>query len=462
MRIKSLLTTASLTFFFLTMPQIARAYRLNQNFSNTANEFAQSTINKASSDPNQSKSPSAPSTEKAKMGMYNAVMSAISKGSGLTTRSREHANQALLLLESPVTDIEFYAKGIAYIQLENYNLAIINFDKAIELNPRRYISYLSRGLAYRDKEKYDRAIADFDRAIELESKMTSTDVEQKDDFNERMEKASGDIHKLIQLDPEPWFYWFRRGALYDARSKAYFRRGDYDRAIADLNTLIQLEPNRAEAYHNRGAAYGAKGDLDRAIADFDRAIQLNPRLKSAHYNRGGAYKLKGDHDRARADFDRETQLYPDTLVHDAEENANDDKQNPTPPATANGELPPLRKSKVDQEIEEAKKRGEVVLTRCLVNCEIQTINGVETVHVLELPKPIYPRIAVAARPSGAVQVQVLIDTDGTVIAASAVDGHPLLWAAAVTAAKGARFLPTTHNGKPVKVTGIILYNFVAR
>lgn len=81
-------------------------------------------------------------------------------------------------MESPVTDIEFYAKGIAYLRLENADLAIINFDRAIELNPRRYISYLSRGLEYRDKKKYERAIADFDRAIELESKMPNTDAQR--------------------------------------------------------------------------------------------------------------------------------------------------------------------------------------------------------------------------------------------------------------------------------------------
>lgn len=125
MRIESLLTIASITFFFLTMPQITQAHRTNLNCFNTADEFAQSAVNKASTEPNQSKSQSASPSEKAKMGMYNAVMSALSAGSGLTTRAREHAKQALLLLESPVTDIEFYAKGIAYIRLENDDLAII-------------------------------------------------------------------------------------------------------------------------------------------------------------------------------------------------------------------------------------------------------------------------------------------------------------------------------------------------
>jgi TonB family protein len=61
-----------------------------------------------------------------------------------------------------------------------------------------------------------------------------------------------------------------------------------------------------------------------------------------------------------------------------------------------------------------------------------------------------------------VVVQVTIDENGSVIAAHAVSGHPLLQAAAVGAARQARFSPTKLSGQPVKVTGVIQYNFVAQ
>ena len=57
-------------------------------------------------------------------------------------------------------------------------------------------------------------------------------------------------------------------------------------------------------------------------------------------------------------------------------------------------------------------------------------------------------------------VQVLIDESGRVVSASAVSGHPLLRAAAVSAAQGARFSPTLLSGQAVKVSGVITYNFV--
>lgn len=88
--------------------------------------------------------------------------------------------------------------------------------------------------------------------------------------------------------------------------------------------------------------------------------------------------------------------------------------------------------------------------------------GVLNGKAISLPKPSYPPIARQAHASGTVTVQVTIDENGNVISAHAVSGHPLLQAVAVAAARGARFSPTKLSGQPVKVTGIITYNFVAQ
>lgn len=88
--------------------------------------------------------------------------------------------------------------------------------------------------------------------------------------------------------------------------------------------------------------------------------------------------------------------------------------------------------------------------------------GVLNGKAISLPKPPYPAIARAAHAAGTVTVQVTIDESGKVISAKAVGGHPLLQQAAVQAAYGARFTPTQLSGQPVKVTGVITYNFVAQ
>jgi TonB family protein len=76
------------------------------------------------------------------------------------------------------------------------------------------------------------------------------------------------------------------------------------------------------------------------------------------------------------------------------------------------------------------------------------------------PQPPYPALAKAARASGKVTVRVTVDETGSVVAADAVSGHPLLRAAASAAARQAKFSPTLEGGKPVRVTGTLTYNFV--
>lgn len=77
-----------------------------------------------------------------------------------------------------------------------------------------------------------------------------------------------------------------------------------------------------------------------------------------------------------------------------------------------------------------------------------------------LPKPVYSTAAIAMNAQGKVEVQVTIDENGKVISASAVNGHPLLKAAAEKAAWNARFTTTYLSKVPVKVTGVIVYNFM--
>jgi protein TonB len=86
--------------------------------------------------------------------------------------------------------------------------------------------------------------------------------------------------------------------------------------------------------------------------------------------------------------------------------------------------------------------------------------GVVNGKATNLVKPPYPAAARAVRAAGAVNVQVTIDENGNVISASAVSGHPLLRAAAVQAARSSKFSPTMLSGQAVKVTGVIVYNFV--
>lgn len=85
--------------------------------------------------------------------------------------------------------------------------------------------------------------------------------------------------------------------------------------------------------------------------------------------------------------------------------------------------------------------------------------GVLVGKAISKPAPVYPPIAKAAGAQGPVTVQVLIDEQGRVLSAKATGGHPLLQQAAVQTAYKWKFTPTMLSGQPVKVTGVVTYNF---
>ena len=86
--------------------------------------------------------------------------------------------------------------------------------------------------------------------------------------------------------------------------------------------------------------------------------------------------------------------------------------------------------------------------------------GVIESKVIRKAVPPYPELAKRARASGPVTVQILLDEQGRVISARATGGHPLLRPAAEQAAYQTRFSPTLLSNQPVKVSGVITFNFV--
>ena len=170
--------------------------------------------------------------------------------------------------------IAFGNRGYAYANKGDYDRAITDYNKAIELDPKYVHAYNMRGMAYADHKKdYDRAITDYNKAIELDPKY---------------------VH------------------AYNNRGRAYAdNKKDYDRAITDYNKAIELDPKYAYAYNNRGRVYAYnKKDYDRAITDYNRAIELDPKYVHAYNNRGSAYENKKDANRAIADYNKALALDP--------------------------------------------------------------------------------------------------------------------------------------------------------
>jgi monovalent cation:H+ antiporter-2, CPA2 family len=118
-----------------------------------------------------------------------------------------------------------------------------------------------------------------------------------------VDRAIADLDKALQLNP-------KSPLALTKRASAYHAKGDLDRAIADYNAAIAAQPKSAAAFYGRSEAYRAKKDLDRAIRDYDRALRLDKDLAAAYGGRAMAYRDKGKLDKALADFDEAVRLDP--------------------------------------------------------------------------------------------------------------------------------------------------------
>jgi curved DNA-binding protein CbpA len=97
----------------------------------------------------------------------------------------------------------------------------------------------------------------------------------------------------------------------------WIRKGDPDRALADLERAIELGPEDARAYRQRGNAWGLKGDVDRALADYDRALRIDPNDSAVFHDRGLMWQRNKELDKALVDLDRAVRMsftYPQVQI----------------------------------------------------------------------------------------------------------------------------------------------------
>src|SRR5262249_25679927 len=141
--------------------------------------------------------------------------------------------------QNPRDAVAYYRRGMANAATRrDFEKAIADFSKAIEIDPNYAESFNERGIAYREMKDYNRAIADQTKAIEI---------------NPRFARA------------------------YNSRGNAYHEMKDYARAIADTDKAIEVDPSYARAYNARGFTYQTMGEFDRALTDYTKAIEIDPK-----------------------------------------------------------------------------------------------------------------------------------------------------------------------------------------
>jgi len=129
-------------------------------------------------------------------------------------------------------------------------------------------------------------------------------------------KAIADYSKQLALTQDDVTPAFNRALLYEQIREFDQAIADYTRVLGNKSDLSRFggpkEDMLALAYHYRGRAYHwYKKDYDKAIADYNAALELDPRIDMVRYRRGQAYHALRDYESAAADFDAELKRQPD-------------------------------------------------------------------------------------------------------------------------------------------------------
>lgn len=130
----------------------------------------------------------------------------------------------------------YFKRGDAYDEIGQYELAINDYTKAIELNYEPLITvYQYRGLTYLKMKEYVLSISDLDFALSVAPDANS----------------------------------------YHNRAQAHFYLRNYEQALLDVNKAIDMEPSSSGWYVTRAGIYRKMGENEKAIADYKMAIFLN-------------------------------------------------------------------------------------------------------------------------------------------------------------------------------------------
>jgi len=245
-------------------------------------------------------------------------------------------------------------------------------------------------------------------------------------------------------------------ALYVGKQDYDRAETEYRRALTIYENLGGLQPHMGYVLDSLALLRWSRSDYNKAEAYAKSAIDLKEKLHGAWSAEliESLNVLIKIYDSAGKSSQRNAVLVRLIAVLETTKDTLNDRQSLVRYYCS------LRQGKETPEIEAMTRRIEALLKWEPARPSPMSV-GVLNGRALSLPRPPYPDEARKAHASGTVVVEVEIDECGNVASAKAVSGPALLRKVCESAAKRAQFTPTMINGTPIRVMGVIQFNFVA-
>ncbi len=208
-------------------------------------------------------------------------------------------------------DADYYGElGDDYYDETDFDNALINYNKAIQLNPRDARVYVRRGFIYHFKGEVTKAYEDYETAIRLNPDLNKEDYMKCMNFDSNSNDPNPGIRactSTINEFPSFSLAYYKRGAIY-------FSARNYTAAMPDFNKSISIYPDFTNSYVYRGLIYSNTDRDNLAITEYTKAIQLfgenDPKAYLPYNARGISYEALGNLKQAANDYRKAYQLNP--------------------------------------------------------------------------------------------------------------------------------------------------------
>jgi tetratricopeptide (TPR) repeat protein len=195
---------------------------------------------------------------------------------------------------------EYYIDyGLSLIKLERYEEALNVFDKAyvnkdiIIVNRNNKRLYRGKGITYYHMMDYNKAIDEFKKALEI-NELSGLDMDILNYIGSSMmnvganEEAINVYTRLITLDS-------KSAGSYNSRALCYRSQGDFEQSLSDYDTAIRMEPNNYSHYFGKYYLLTENGDATRANEILVKASEIVPKTSEDQYNLAKVHFYQGDY-----------------------------------------------------------------------------------------------------------------------------------------------------------------------
>jgi Flp pilus assembly protein TadD len=180
-----------------------------------------------------------------------------------------------------MTAPEYERLGDTYLRQGNVNMAYLQYDKALRMDPKQTRVRYKVGLLFLNKDMPDEAFKEFQEIVKYDATfaLAYEGIGQALLKKSHYDEAEQHFRHALSLSPERWQCHNFLGIVYD-------RQRRYDAAIGEYRAALTMKPEQGFLRNNLGMSYYFKGDYAEAVEAFTEALKTAPAQNKIYNNLG--------------------------------------------------------------------------------------------------------------------------------------------------------------------------------